>query len=81
MSKIGLILGAGIGAALIATPGAVLAASSHSANYRNCVAQKQAVAEHFCDKSGADCKAQMAAAKRECRGEVREGLKFKKSGS
>ena len=80
MPKIRMILSAGVAAAAIAGSGTALATSSHSTNYRNCVAQKKAVAEHYCNKSGSDCKAQMAAARRECRGEVREGLKFKKSG-
>ena len=57
------------------------AATRHpgSANYENCVAQKEKVAKTYCSNAGKDCQDELAAARSECRLEVRRGLSFKRS--
>ncbi len=58
-------------------PTLALASSAANSSYHRCVSQKQAVAKAYCDKAGVDCKAELSAARRECKSEVKEGLHFK----
>lgn len=55
---------------------AAYAKSDSGGNYENCVGQKTAVAQTYCNAHGTDCTAEIQAAKRECRTEVRKGLRF-----
>lgn len=70
---------AGVGFILLAAP-ILASAAKNGSDYAHCVQQKQAAARYYCDKAGHDCKAELSAAQRECRSEVKEGLHFRRNG-
>lgn len=65
-------------AAALALPIVALAAQGpvHGSNYSRCVAQKTAAAHYYCTHASKSCTAEVKAAAKQCRVEVKKGLRF-----